>query len=467
MIQSIGAISEHQQLMLCITRSGFLKKLDLKSLAGHSPTSMQNQSSVTGSDGVGSRLSRSLGTFDATMIGLGAMIGAGIFAAIGPAVHAAGSGLIPALALAAGLAYLNAITMAQLAALDPESGATYTYGRKRLGPVWGYLAGWGFVIGKIASCTAMALTFANYAFPQFAHLAAPGLVITLTLINYLGVKKTATVTQAIVVFVIATLLTVVGAVLFGGSLESARLTGWTDQGGVPGILQAAGMMFFAFAGYARIATLGEEVKEPHTTIPRAILFALAVTVALYAIVVLTTLLALPVDTLAGSTTPLADALLTTRFASLSPLVRLGAAVASAGVLLSLLAGVSRTVFAMSANRDLPEWLAAVHVKNRVPHRAELAIGVIVAVVVSFADLRTAIGFSSFAILTYYAIANAAAWTLKPTQRLVPRWMSAAGLLACVAVATSLPAASVLSGLALFVVGLAIYGIQHARRKSRN
>lgn len=117
-------------------------------------------------------LRRSLGVFDAVVIGLGSMIGAGIFAALGPAARAAGSGLLPGLALAAAVAYCNATSSARLAARYPASGGTYVYGRKRLGDFWGYLAGWGFVVGKTASCAAMALTIGVYAWPAQAHAVA-------------------------------------------------------------------------------------------------------------------------------------------------------------------------------------------------------------------------------------------------------------------------------------------------------
>jgi APA family basic amino acid/polyamine antiporter len=108
-------------------------------------------------------LARRLGTRDAVVVGLGSMIGAGVFAAFAPAAAAAGSGLLLALVLAAGVAYCNAVASAQLAAEYPASGGTYVYGRERLGEWWGFVAGWGFVIGKTASCAAMALTFAAYA----------------------------------------------------------------------------------------------------------------------------------------------------------------------------------------------------------------------------------------------------------------------------------------------------------------
>ena len=319
-----------------------------------------------------SRLARRLGTTDAVVIGLGSMIGAGVFAAIGPAARAAGNGLLVALVIAAFVAYCNATSSAQLAAVYPESGGAYVYGRKKLGPLWGFLAGWGFVIGKLASCAAMALTFGSYAAPSAARPLAVAAVVALTAVNYLGVQKTALLTRVIVAVVLTSLAVVVTAVLFGGETDPARL--WPLTSADPyGILQAAGLLFFAFAGYARLATLGEEVIDPARTIPRAIPIALAMTLVVYTVVAVSALLAVDASVLAHSAAPLAVAVEAGRLAWLAPAVRIGATVASLGVLLSLIVGVSRTIFAMASNRDLG-FFAAVHPRYRVPHRAELGVG---------------------------------------------------------------------------------------------
>ncbi|MFO8237608.1 MAG: APC family permease, partial [Prochlorococcaceae cyanobacterium] len=213
-----------------------------------------------------SRLARKLSASDAVVMGLGAMVGAGIFAVIGPAVAIAGSGALAALLLAALVAFCNATSSAQLAAIHPESGGAYVYGRRRLGAFWGYLAGWGFVVGKLASCTAMALTFASYGAPTLMRPLAVAAVLALTVVNLFGVKKTAQLTRLIVAVVLLALVAVILAVLLGGEASFSRLTAeldWRPQA----ILQAAGLWFFAFSGYARLATLGEEVVDPQRTIP--------------------------------------------------------------------------------------------------------------------------------------------------------------------------------------------------------
>ncbi|MET7763595.1 APC family permease [Streptomyces sp. NPDC005393] len=409
-------------------------------------------------------LKRHLGVFDAVVIGLGSMIGAGVFAALAPAAAAAGSGLLPGLALAAVVAYCNATSSARLAARYPRSGGTYVYGRERLGPFWGYLAGWGFVVGKTASCAAMALTVGSYVWPGQAHLVAVASVVALTAVNYVGVRKSAWLTRAIVAVVLAVLAAAVTACLTGGTAEATRLETGADAG-FGGVLRAAGLLFFAFAGYARIATLGEEVRDPKRTIPRAIPLALGITLVVYAAVAVAVLSVLGPDRLAHAAAPLADAVRAAGVPGLVPVVRVGAAVAALGSLLALILGVSRTTLAMARDRHLPHALAAVHPRFQVPHRAELAVGAIVAILAATADVRGAIGFSSFGVLTYYAIANISAWTLTPAEGGPARIVPVLGTVGCLALAFALPLVSVLWGAAVLVLGVGVYGLRKAATRA--
>jgi basic amino acid/polyamine antiporter, APA family len=411
-------------------------------------------------------LARRLGTGDAVVIGLGSMIGAGVFSAFAPAAAAAGSGLLIGLALAAGVAYCNAVASAQLAAQYPTSGGTYVYGRERLGEWWGFLAGWGFVVGKTASCAAMALTFAAYAVPSSMwaqRLSAVGAVVALTAANYRGITRTAGLARLLVAGSVVALVVVVAAIAGSGNTHASNLEG-LGSGGLYGIFQAAALLFFAFAGYARIATLGEEVREPEHTIPQAIPIALGLTVVLYAAVALASLLAAGPDALAASTAPVATAVKLAGAAWAVPVVRVGAAVASLGALLALIAGIGRTSLAMGRNGDLPRWLSAVHPQYRVPGHAELAVATAVCVLVLTTDLRGAIGFSSFGVLTYYAIANASAYTQEAEWRRWPRALNVVGVVACVALVVTLPLSAVVAGAVVLVVGVA--GRLIARRAPR-
>lgn len=402
-------------------------------------------------------LARRLSTVDAVVVGLSAMVGAGVFAAFAPAARAAGSWLLAALALAAVVAYCNATSSARLAARYPESGGTYVYGRRRLGDLWGYLAGWGFTIGKTASCAAMALTFGAYTAPALARPLAIAAVAALTVLNLFGVQRSAGVARILVAFVLAVLVAVSLASLglIGG--HETAFVAFSRDVGVLGVLQGAGLLFFAFAGYARIATLGEEVRDPSTTIPRAIGIALAITLAVYALVAVASLHALGPLRLSTSQAPLTDVARASGADWLVPVVAVGAAVAALGALLALLLGISRTVLAMSRERDLPTALAKVG--NGVPRRAEVAVGIAVIVLLLVADLRGAIGFSSFGVLVYYAIANAAAYTLTREEGAPPRWIPVLGFALCTLLAFTLPLPSVLSGLAVFALGAATWVVR--------
>lgn len=409
------------------------------------------------------QLARRLGVPDAVVIGLGSMLGAGVFVVFAPAAAAAGGvGLLVALAVAGLIAYCNATSSARLAARYPESGGTYVYGRERLHPFAGFVAGWGFVVGKTASCAAMALTVGAYLWPGRARLVAVLAVVAVTVVNLRGIGKTAAATRVLVALV----LTVLAVVAVTGTPQVAadRLTAPADLG-ARGVLTAAGLLFFAFAGYARIATLGEEVRDPERTIPRAVPLALGAVLAIYLTLAVVALGVLGADRLASTDAPLVEVVTATGHPGLAWLVRAGAAVAVTGVLLSLLAGVGRTSLAMARRRDLPRVLAAVHPRHRVPHRAELAVAAVVIAVVAVGDVRGAIGFSSCTVLVYYAITNAAALTLgpDPARRVPARVLAALGLVGCLVLAVNLPLPSVLAGFGVLALGALGYAVRRRRR----
>ncbi|ACQ78518.1 amino acid permease-associated region [Beutenbergia cavernae DSM 12333] len=407
-------------------------------------------------------LRRTLTTTDAVVVGLAAMIGAGVFVVFAPAAEAAGDALLLALAAAAVVAYANATSSARLAARYPEAGGTYVYGRERLGPFWGYVAGWSFVVGKTASCAAMAVTVGLYVWPGQEYLVAVAAVVALTALNFAGVQRSARVTRAAVAVVVAVLLAVVAVSL----LNPAGAVPVSDDGatGPLGVLQAAGLLFFAFAGYARIATLGEEVRDPSRAIPRAIAVALLVALGLYALVAVALLRVLGSGGLARATAPLVEAVQVAGAGGLAPVVRVAAALAALGALLALILGVSRTTLAMARDRHLPAPLAVVH-PSGVPRHAELAVGGVVAVVAALMDVRAAIGFSSFGVLVYYAIANASAWTLRRAEGGPPRVVSAVGLGGCLVLAFTLPTTAVLAGVGVLALGVLAYVLGARRRRA--
>jgi APA family basic amino acid/polyamine antiporter len=411
-------------------------------------------------------LARRLGLLDATVLGLGAMIGAGIFAVMPAAARAAGGGLLVGLAIAAVVAFCNATASAQLAARYPSSGGSYLYGRERLGEWPGFLAGWSFVIGKTASCAAMALTFAAYAVPAAWQRPVAALaVVALAVVGCLGVTRTARLARVIITVVLAViaLVLVAGLVAGGPSAATGPVAGVVDT--TPyGVLQSAGLLFFAFAGYARIATMGEEVRDPARTIPRAILLALGGALVVYALVAVTLLGVLGEARLGGSTAPLADVVRDAGWAWAVPVVGVGAAAACLGALLALLAGIGRTSLAMAREGDLPRALAVVHPRYRVPQRAEIAVAVVVVALVLTVDLRGVVGFSSFGVLLYYVVANAAAFTQDRADRRYPKALQVLGVVGCLVLVATLPLPSIAAGAAVLAVGVVGRSVVLARRR---
>ncbi|MGH7540856.1 MAG: APC family permease, partial [Gemmatimonadota bacterium] len=278
-------------------------------------------------------------------------------------------------------------------------------------------------------------------------------------------ERTAVVTRVIVTIVLLVLLGFV-VVSLSGSPSLTRFEAFVGDDGWTGILRSAGLLFFAFAGYARIATLGEEVEDPERTIPRAIPLSLAIEVLVYGLVAAAALAAVGAPALADSSAPLATAVSSTSLTWFEPVVRLGGGVAALGVLLSLLAGVSRTVLAMARDRELPGALASVHPRFRTPSRAEIAIGLLVIALVLLVDLRGAIGFSSFTVLAYYAIANASAWTQADEQRRWPRVLQVLGVTGCLLLAATLPLASILAGGGVVALGIVVRAVRLVAARSR-
>jgi APA family basic amino acid/polyamine antiporter len=411
----------------------------------------------------GGSLRRQLGVGDAVVIGAGSMIGAGVFAAWAPAARSAGNGLLIGLAIAGLIAFCNAASSAQLAAIHPESGGTYIYGRRQLGPGWGHLAGWGFVVGKTASCAAMALTVGAYLYPSQERLVAVIAVIGIAAVNIGGLSRTVAVTRVLLSVSLASLAAVVIAGWSSGEADVERL--WPIDAGPYAIAQSAGFLFFAFAGYARIATLGEEVKDPATTIPKAIPRALGAVLVIYAVVAITALATVDSSRLAGTDAPLRQ-VTDAAGGSLGGIVGVGAGIAALGVLLNLIPGVSRTSLAMARNRELPHFFAHIDPNRSLPLRAELTVTSVVIALVVILDLRNAIAISGVAVLTYYAITNAAALTLAPDQRRWPRGLAVIGLLGCLTLIATLPVAAVAGGLGTLALGVGVRRLEGLRTAAR-
>lgn len=405
------------------------------------------------------RLRRTLGVSDAVIIGLGSMVGAGVYSAWSAAARPAGSLLLVGLAVAAIVASLNAFASARLAVLHPESGGSYVYGRERLGHVWGFVAGWGFVVGKTASCAAMASTLGVYVLPDHSRMVAVAAIVAITAVNIGGIHRTVAVTRMLLAVAGVVLSVVFVSGWSWSGFEASAAWPWnasTESASVArsayDTLQSAGLLFFAFAGYARIATLGEEVKDPRRTIPLAMAVSLSCVLVLYALLGFTLLGSIGPAVLGETVDPLRFVVEQGRFSDIAPLVRAGAALAALGALLNLLPAVSRTVLAMARNSDLPRYFATIDPARTLPVRAEVTISVIAIAIVTFFDLRSSIALSGVGVLTYYAITNASALTLSGRAG---RISSSIGLIGCLSLALCLPPHLVLTGSAVLFTGLVV------------
>lgn len=400
------------------------------------------------------KLRRELGLLDAVAVGLGAIIGAGIFVVTGVAAGVAGPAFLVGLLIAGGVATCNALSSAQLAARYPESGGTYEYGHRLLHPWLGFVAGWMFLISKLAAGGTVALGFGGYlhalvpAIPERA--AAVAAIALLTAVNYLGIKKAGRLNIVIVSVSLAALSYLVVAGLPG--LRAENLRPFAPHG-LRGVLESAALLFFAYTGYARLATLGEEVREPRRTIPKAIMLALAIAIVLYLLVALTAVGTVGADAMAASASPLERAAASLTLPGVSQAVAIGATTAMLGVLLSQILGISRMLFAMARRGDLPAFLAHVHPAHGVPDRGILLTGLVAMVVALFGTLETIVAAASFTILIYYGLANLSARRMNPEDKLFPDWIPTLGALSCAALALTLRWQVIASGLGLLVVGL--------------
>jgi basic amino acid/polyamine antiporter, APA family len=410
-------------------------------------------------------LRRDLGLLDAVGIGLGSVMGAGIFVVTGVAAEVAGPAFLIGLAVAGVAATFNGLSSAQLAANYPQSGGTYEYGYEVMSPAAGFAAGWMFLVSKLAAAGTVALGFGHYAAavaPGVSPMsAAAGAVVLLTIANLLGVKKAGALNLAIVSITLFSL----GCFVCGGlpSFEAGNLRPFAPFGW-RGVAESCALMFFAYTGYARLATLGEEVREPAKTIPRAIVVTLVLSLAIYLAVGFVAVGAVGADALGASRSPLEKAAETFSALWIARLLAVGAATAMLGVLLSQILGISRMMLAMARRGDLPRALARIDDWHGVPAHGIIVTGVIALMLAVAGTLESVIAAAAFAILIYYAITNAAAIRLPRERRLYPGWLGWVGMITCLAMAVSLDPRTIATGVALLAAGFAFrWSLRRLRR----
>ena len=416
-------------------------------------------------------LRRDVGLVGAMLLGLGSIVGTGAFVSIALAAGIAGSGVLIAVALAALVAVCNGLSSAQLAAAHPVSGGSYEYGYIYLTPTLGFVAGWLFLLAKSASAATAALGFAGYLLAAagidsavLRVLVALAAVGALTMVALRGIRRSSIVNAAIV------LVTLCGLVAFIAWGVPVTFSGGRDLlstgAGSGALLHATAILFVAYTGYGRIATMGEEVKHPRRTIPRAMIATLAASLVLYIgvslVVVGWTGEAMGTDA-SSSTAPLAEIAAALGIPGGAALLTIGAITAMLGVLLNLVLGLSRVALAMGRRGDLPRTLATIDSSTQTPRIATFAVAAVIAMLVLIGNVRLTWSFSAFTVLIYYAITNLAALRLPPAERLYPRWLAYTGLTACVFLAFRVDREVWLAGLGVIAVGL---GWRAVARRSR-
>lgn len=415
-------------------------------------------------------LKRELGVVGAISLGLGSIVGAGVFVSTGIAAGVAGPAVIISVVIAACVAVCNGLNSAQLAASHPVSGGAYEYGYKYLTPWLGFTAGWMFLVAKSASAATAALGFAGYLLNVLGvsdrtYLVPTALaaVILLTFVVLGGLRRSNMVNIAIVsitllslIFFVVAGLPVIASTEFANFTPFVQTTSDTSNP-VAAVLQATALMFVAYTGYGRIATLGEEVKEPQKTIPKAIIITLTITMLLYVSVVVVGIGTVGAQTLSAATSeqvaPLEIAARSFNIPGSSLILAVGAVTATLGVVLNLVLGLSRVLFAMGRRQDMPRFVSKMNSSRTTPYIAVLIMGTAIACLVLIGDVRTTWSFSAFSVLIYYAITDLSALQIPDEERLYPKWIAWIGLSACLFLAFWVEQRIWLVGIGLIIAGL--------------
>lgn len=403
-------------------------------------------------------------------MGLGSIVGTGLFVSIALATQIAGNAVIIAIFIAAVIAALNGLSSAQLAANYPVSGGTYEYGNRVLGSWFGFTAGWMFLTAKSASAATAALGCAGYLLYLFGFEVSQtfytalgfSILLLITILVSGGIGRSNLANKLIVGFTLFGLAALVVSSFFinGVPTEPVRLA--FDGMDIDSLLFASALMFVAYTGYGRIATLGEEVAEPEKTIPKAIITAMIVIILLYGIVALTALQVMGSEafgnTIDGEAAPLMVVAQTLSLPGIGLIISLAAITAMAGVLLNLILGLSRVMLSMARRGDLPEFAGRINPASKSPVAAVWLTGLIVGILVMTGDITFTWSFSAFTVLIYYSITNLSAFLLTKKQRLYPRWIPAAGLISCLTLAFWIQTEIMLLGLGLIAVGLVWHAV---------
>nr|WP_319376512.1 amino acid permease [uncultured Methanoregula sp.] len=399
------------------------------------------------------QLKRGIGLFGATALGIGAIIGSGIFIVTGIVAGIAGPAMIFSVIIAGVIAVFSAMSVAELGSYLPEEGGTYAYAQKLISPFAGFIAGWIWIFSNIFVGAAVSLGFAHYFATLFPTVPVKIIAIIICLvfiiINYIGIRESLLFNNLLVT---AKILILLFFVAFGlGVFQPSKFIPFAPEGSM-GVLNGAALIFFAYTGFARVTIMAEEVKDPEKTIPRSIYLALGISTVIYLLVSIIAIGIAGAPALAQSGSPLADAIGVTGSSGAVLLISLGAMIATASVLLTTIMGISRIVFSMARSQDLPPLFEKIHPRFSTPYYAIAITGICMIAAVILADLVLVVAVSTFAMLIYYLIANIAAFRLPHEHRKYPQAVPVIGALSCLGLLAFLSPSSWIIGCTGLVIG---------------
>ncbi|MGA2914365.1 MAG: amino acid permease [Methanoregula sp.] len=409
-------------------------------------------------------LKHEIGLFGATALGIGAIIGSGIFIVTGIVAGVAGPAMILSVIIAGIIAVFSAMSVAELGAYLPEEGGTYAYAQKLISPFAGFIAGWIWIFSNIFVGAAVSLGFAHYFVTLFpavpVKIIAVVICLSFIVINYIGLKESVLFNNILVTLKVLILLFFVA---FGlGFFRPDNFFPLAPKGSM-GVLSGAALIFFAYTGFARVTIMAEEVKNPEKTIPRSIYLALGISTIIYLLVSIVAIGLAGAPALAQSGSPLADAIGITGSSGAVLVISLGAMIATASVLLTTIMGISRIVFSMARNRDLPTPFDRIHSRFRTPYNAIAITGACMIAAILLADLMLVVAVSTFAMLIFYLIANIAAFRLPSEKRQYPVIIPVIGAVSCIGLIVFLNFNSWIIGIFGLMIGMVWFGFRKNRK----
>ena len=413
------------------------------------------------------KLKRALGLFEATLIGVGIILGAGIYVLIGEAAGLAGNALWLSFIIVGIACVLTGLSYAELASIFPKAGAEYVYIERAFNRTLAWFVGYLLVVGGIIGTATVALGFANYFTALFS---APKLLTALTLLVVCSCILLAGIKESAVIEVIFTFIEVLGLliIIFIGLPYIGSVNYFELARGMSGVFESAALVFFAYIGFESVARLAEETRNPTVTIPRAIILSIALTTLLYVLVAISSISVLGWKELSASDAPLAAVASHLFGEKAFTILSVIALFATFNTVLAVMLTTIRLMYGMASLHSLPSVLAKVSRGTRVPWTATLFVGLVSMLFVFFESIRTVASMTNFATLLTFALVNTSVIVLRSrgvrgrfqtpfTVRGIPL-LPLLALLSCIFMLAHIEASAIVYSIILALVGIIIYVI---------